>query len=266
MNSTVDCLLISQLWRGNQKKLLVYCTERGLCCISETHGTITQPNWRQPQARSALSVVLFNNTYVRKLNQTFFGKIRYIPNYFQEFAEVDKTWPEDPVLLVLGRNAKEKRPEMAVKIYKQVKQHITSLRIQFVGSGYDQQFLNLQKEFGNASVQIFSPTLEPQLFYANSTLLLFTSVGEGQPLVVSESLSCGLPVAMFNLGVENAREGTIIEPNKKNAAGLARRIEAVVTDRNELERLGKAGRQFIVTQFSKDRINRLWEEAVVSAY
>ena len=71
---------------------------------------------------------------------------------------------------------------------------------------------------------------------------------------------------MFDLGVENAREGTIIEPNKENTAGLASRIEAIVTNQNELERLGKAGQRFIATQFSKDRINRLWEEAVVSAY
>ena len=86
--------------------------------------------------RSALSVVLFNNSYVKKLNQTFFGKIRYIPNYSQEFTDVDRRWPENPTLLVLGRNAKEKRLEMAVEIYRLIKQRVANLQIQFVGSGY----------------------------------------------------------------------------------------------------------------------------------
>lgn len=192
-----------------------------------------------------MSVVLFNNSYVRKLNQTFFGKIRYIPNYFQEFADVNKIWPEDPTLLVLGRHAKDKRPEIAIKVYELVKQHVANLRIQFVGSGYKNQLTELQRQFGNTSVQIFDPTLEPQFFYANSTMLLLTSAGEGQPLVVSEALSCGLPVAMFNLSLENAKEGIIVEPNKENIEGLARRIETVITNRSELERLGKAGKQFI---------------------
>ena len=78
-------------------------------------------------------------------------------------------------------------------------------------------------------------------------MLLFTSVGEGQPLVVSEALSCELPVAMFNIGVENARYGTVIEPNKENVEGLARRIEQVITNKTELERLGEAGKQFVKT-------------------
>jgi glycosyltransferase involved in cell wall biosynthesis len=103
--------------------------------------------------------------------------------------------PGTALVLVVGRLAPEKSPELALRTCAAAPAH---LRIAFVGDGPLRARLEREAaRLGIAERVVFAGTLAPAAMpdvYASADALLFPSVSETQGLVLVEALAAGLPV------------------------------------------------------------------------
>ncbi len=90
--------------------------------------------------------------------------------------------------------------------------------------------------------------------------------GEGFGIVYIEAAACGKPVVAANQGgaveaVQHGVTGLLVNPTEKD---VAEALTLLLTDEEMRERMGKAGREFVVENFSQRMFDRRWEEVVAS--
>ncbi|MDP5054125.1 MAG: glycosyltransferase family 4 protein [Congregibacter sp.] len=87
--------------------------------------------------------------------------------------------------------------------------------------------------------------------YAQATLAVIPSIYEGFGLPAGEAMACGVPVVSTDGGAlpEIVADAGVIVPSA-DADALAAAISALLEDRDERERLARAGRQRILDTFS----------------
>jgi glycosyltransferase involved in cell wall biosynthesis len=100
-------------------------------------------------------------------------------------------------------------------------------------------------------------------YLAELDVFVLPSLNEGIPGAVREALSAGVPVVATDVGgtadvVIDRKTGYLVEP--KNSAELAAAIEPLLKDQDKRHRMGTAGREQIVEQFSIEQYIRKYEE------
>lgn len=96
----------------------------------------------------------------------------------------------------------------------------------------------------------------PEVF-RQASLVVLPSYAEGMPLALAEGAATGR--AIVTTDVPGCREVVIDGENGlkvpvRDAASLARAIETLITDRNELTVMGERGRQHVVTHLAIERV------------
>jgi glycosyltransferase involved in cell wall biosynthesis len=91
--------------------------------------------------------------------------------------------------------------------------------------------------------------------YAAADLFVHPTRAETFGLVAMEALACGTPVVSFNVGgipetVRHEETGLLADP--EDAEGLARHLARLILNPEERERMGKRGRNLVVTDFNFD--------------
>ena len=167
--------------------------------------------------------------------------------------------PEGLDILWVGRlNLYSKLPGLAVQSLAAAQN--PSLRIHFVGPGDDTPFRDLARKLGvEGQCRWYGglPHREVLDMMGKMDLLLFTSVVEGTPHVVLESIACGLPVVCFN----TCGQGDTVDDSTgiripltdpgQSALDFAGVLNRLAADPEQLSRLSAA---------CKDRIRTLsWE-------
>lgn len=92
-------------------------------------------------------------------------------------------------------------------------------------------------------------------FYAAADVFVAPSLEDNLPNTISESLSCGTPVAAFNVGgipdmVEHKKNGYLVKAC--DAKELGRGIEWILSDPLRLKKLGDAARAKAVKEYALD--------------
>jgi glycosyltransferase involved in cell wall biosynthesis len=98
--------------------------------------------------------------------------------------------------------------------------------------------------------------------YWDSEIFVLNSAWEGQGIVLMEAMASGLPVVATRVGgipdvVRDGIEGFLVEPG--DAEGMAGRIEQLASDPDLRARMGAAGRQRAVDEFSIEKCARRYE-------
>lgn len=108
--------------------------------------------------------------------------------------------PAGPLALCVGNLAPEKGFALAIEMLV----HVASLRLAIVGDGpMRHELAALAQRLGVADRVVFLPVMEQAQLrgvYSAADILLVTSLREGWPNVVLESLACGTPVAALDVG------------------------------------------------------------------
>lgn len=156
-------------------------------------------------------------------------KIKVIPVGFNDklFRPMDKNKMrqkygfsiDDKIILYVGRFEKEKRLDILLNAFKEIKNEIINAKLVLVGDGREKNNIeNLIKKLDIKDVVILN-TIEhdrmPEIMNCADVFAL-TSMYEGMPTVVLEALACGIPVVSTDVGdvhkvVKNGESGYIVK-------------------------------------------------------
>ncbi|HEY6836986.1 MAG TPA: glycosyltransferase [Gaiellaceae bacterium] len=170
--------------------------------------------------------------------------------------------PREPVrgrILMVGRLAPPKRPDLALRALAAVRAAIPEAELHLVGDGPLRAGAEaLTARLGlDGAVRFLGKREDVPELLATAECALLASDYEGCPLAVVEAMAAGVPVAATDAG----GTGELVEPGKTgelgplgDAEGLAGALERVLTDPARAARLGAAGRRAAEARLSLDQM------------
>lgn len=155
--------------------------------------------------------------------------------------------PDDILLLYVGRLSAEKH----VDKLRAVLERVPGTRLAIVGHGPARD--QLEAHFAGTPTKFMGEMKGEPLSqaYASADVFTFASALETFGLVVLEAMAAGLPVVSSRVGgipdvVNEGETGYLFDVG--DVEGLVAGVEKIVTDRDNLRRMGQAARAFAETQ------------------
>jgi glycosyltransferase involved in cell wall biosynthesis len=187
-------------------------------------------------------------------------RIRVVYNGVDEHVfkpHADGLSGRDSKIAYVGRISPLKDIGSLLRAMSIVKRDLPQAQLNLWGSAtvvdepYLQNCLSLCRELKlDGSIRFRGRTEQPQLAYQDSSLVVLPSLSEGFPFCVIEAMMSGVPVIATAVGgVPEMLEtcGTLVAP--RDPAGLAGRIQDLLTDRQELQRVSDLGREIALQRF-----------------
>jgi glycosyltransferase involved in cell wall biosynthesis len=143
----------------------------------------------------------------------------------------------DIVLLFVGRFTQKK----GLGVVREIAKARTNLR--WIMIGRDELD---PRTWGLPNVQVLAPQPQARLrnYYIAADLLVLPSTGEGFPLALQESLSCGLPAAVSKEIAEFVPDAPLIEIDVDSLPALQQTLDNVLARRKQLLDLRKAAAEY----------------------
>ncbi len=173
-------------------------------------------------------------------------------------------------ILFVGRLGREKRPELFVKLAKEITiQHPkANLTFRIVGDGpLRSELEKLSTKLGlSGDVLLFNgEQSDISEIYRNSNMLILTSDYEGTPNVVLEAMAHGLPVVSTRVGgvPDILPDGAGILVDSSDFSGLVEATERLILDPELRVAMGKKAKAAISERHSPDSLGRRLKEIYV---
>jgi len=189
------------------------------------------------------------------LIQDCFGVIpEYIPNAVctEDFSYCQN---DSRTVTYVGKLEKWKGLEELIGVFKIVHDQMDDVRFRVVGNGS----LSEKLKRSNLPLDIvgYVPHLNMPKVYGESAVTILPSYMEGSPTVCMESLSCGTPCVATNVGdtpeiVMDGKCGYLANPGDVNT--FAERIIGLLQDSGLRKRMGAAGREHVMRNFSYESV------------
>lgn len=196
------------------------------------------------------------------------NKIVVIHNPAVNLSQINKQKTVSPekegnYFLFVGRLMPQKRLDVLINIFENITKQIPGLQLVIVGEGPEEEKLKaLTARLGLSSSVIFAGFKENTAeFYQNAKATVLTSLYEGFPNVLVESIAAGTPVVSFDCpsGPEDIIEpgiNGILVPNQ-DAEAFAKALISIATDQiqfqkqNVIETSKKFSVETVVNQYEK---------------
>ena len=185
-------------------------------------------------------------------------QLSYIPNGVDTAFFVPAVTPpsqKPPVLLCVARLAQDKDHLTLLRAFELVLQRCPEARLRIVGDGPEEASLHrwAAENQAGANVDFVPGGLDMREHYAAARVFALSSVREGQPNVILEAMSCGLPVCATSVGgiprlVEHGENGFLSSAG--DAAVLAENCCRLLADGGLCDSMGQAGRKRVERDFS----------------
>lgn len=191
-------------------------------------------------------------------------KLAYIPNgvdtdFFSPCGTVEKTSNAQTVVCV-ARLAKDKDHKTLLRAFAIVADKFPQVRLRLVGEGPEENGIkafvqdSLPQMAANL-VEFAGACADPRPHYAQANIFALASIREGQPNVILEAMSCGLPVCATNVGgipslVEDGTSGLLCEA--EDAETFAGNLIRLLDNPPLATRLGAVGRKLVQEKYSFD--------------
>lgn len=161
-----------------------------------------------------------------------------------------------PVLLYVGRIIGEKGVDLLPEVHARVRERLPEAHLVLVGPEDDRDPVKAETLAylrGTPQVHWLGYRNDPRTAYALGDLFVFPSYFEGFGNVLLEAAAMEVPAVAFD--VSGVREAVVDGVSGKlvpsgDAAGMAKAILAIITDRALRERMAKAGRERVVREFA----------------
>lgn len=199
------------------------------------------------------------------------GQYRVVPNgvRLERFA-----LPRAPVrgrILMVGRLAPPKRPDLALQALASVRQAIPEAELHVVGDGpLRPRAEALSSQLGlNGAVRFLGNREDVPELLANAECALLASDYEGCPLTVVEAMAAGVPVVATDAG----GTGELVQPGQTgelgplgDSQGLASALQQVLSSPARAAELGAEGKRVAEARLSLDdmvqSLVELYDEAI----
>lgn len=206
-------------------------------------------------------------------------KTRVIPNgvHYSRFCEIPEKKPDGFIDIgAVVRIAKIKDIKTMLYAFLELHSRLPETRLHIMGGVDDEDYMEeCQKliEVNNIEGVIFTGLVNVIEYMEKLDFTILTSISEGQPLSVLESLAAKRPVVVTDVGCcrelvdgeENdtcGKAGYYVPPMNKNE--LAQAMYRICVDEKERKRMGENGqrrvREFYTHKSSMDCYRRLYKE------
>lgn len=188
--------------------------------------------------------------------------------------ESDAVEPQTRRLVCVGRLFPTKGQDVLIRALALLKERAPCVRIEFLGGGPEEGTLRkLAREVSVEDACEFAGAVshaEVLRRVARADATVVPSRSDNCPLVVIESLALGVPLVASKVGgivetIDEGVEGFLVPPD--DAAALADRLAALLTDEGLRRRMGGAARARFLAQFEQGRVvaeQVRWFEGVVA--
>jgi GalNAc-alpha-(1->4)-GalNAc-alpha-(1->3)-diNAcBac-PP-undecaprenol alpha-1,4-N-acetyl-D-galactosaminyltransferase len=198
----------------------------------------------------------------------FSKKIKIIYNaYLLNIYKNQKKIKKNNWLLNVGRFCKQKNQKSLLKaFYEFNKNYNNNYKLVLIGDGYKKKYLiNLSKELGIFNKIIFISWIDNlSYYYMRSKLLIHSSLYEGLPNVLIDSVNYELPVISTDVSgasdiLRNNRGGIIIEKNnyKKLALSINNSLNYYSLMKNKILFAKKSIKRFLLSTQAEKYVNLL---------
>ena len=163
-----------------------------------------------------------------------------------------------PTLLFFGRISKYKGIEILLKVFPIIKEQVPQARLLIVGSGdlspYKKQLENLEDV---TIINRWVKDEEVATYFCQADVLVAPYTDASQSGVIPIAYAFRVPVITTRVGglpeqVEEGKTGLLVPPG--DAIQLARACVQLLTDPNEAARLGQAGYEKAMQEWSWERV------------
>ncbi|MBO4334297.1 MAG: glycosyltransferase [Desulfovibrio sp.] len=194
-------------------------------------------------------------------------RLHYIPNGVDcDFFSPQLPPPSErePVLLCVARLAEDKDHLTLLRAFELVLRAFPQARLRLVGDGPRQkELLAWVKARPHLAVDFVPGTTDVRPNYAEARLFVLSSEREGQPNVLLEAMSSGLPVCATAVGgipalVDDGRTGLLSEAH--NAEAFAANCLRLLNDPALGDAMGKQGRAAVMASYGFASMVRAHEE------
>jgi len=173
-----------------------------------------------------------------------------------------------PVIGVFAAFREQKNHPMLLRAFKQVLDSFPEARLLLVGDQpvdgrgkYDDYKARLHRTVDDLGLRdrclFLGHQKNPEDLYAACDVTALSSLHEGTPNVLLESMACGIPVVATNV-CDNAyvvREGEVgYLVAVGDEAGMAQRLKSLLTDAALRMKMGQRARSWVMEEFSNKRL------------
>lgn len=178
-----------------------------------------------------------------------------------DFESVENKVGESFKIACIGRLDKEKRWDVALKVFKKLKDSGFGISVEIAGNGLLKDELenaigeqNLQNE-----IKLIGNVNDVSSFFSRNNIQVHTADFEGMPNVIMEAMACGRAVVATNAGdtsqlIENGINGYVV--NCGDVEGLYRRIVSLIEDPSMCIAMGLKGREIAENRFKVELLRK----------
>lgn len=190
------------------------------------------------------------------------ANIYVIPN-MNSFIIDQKSNLENKKVIAVGRLDAQKGFDRLIDIWTKISLKHNDWQLHIYGKGPDKEKLEdlIKKEGLNNSIYINSPTKDIKAKYLESSIFCLTSTYEGWGLVLTEAMSCGLPVVSYDIPcgpqdlITNTYNGFLIKDGDANEFSKA--LVLLMDNKAIRDSIG-INAQESVKQYNTDLIMNKW--------
>ena len=149
-----------------------------------------------------------------------------------------------------------------IKSWEIINEKHPDWQLHIYGSGNNEEYQNLAIDYG-LKEKVFCHSTTKELYdkMLDSSIFILSSRYEGFGLVITEAMSCGLPVVSFACPcgpkdiITDGKNGYLVEP--ENVEALTERICHLIEHEELRKEMGKAARKR-AEDFQEDKIMQKW--------
>jgi starch synthase len=191
------------------------------------------------------------------------SNIEIIPSIIETEKFKPKESKKDDIVLFASHLIPTKGPDIALRIAKEI---LAERKIKFVFIGIGAMEKKLKREARNYGDRIIFlknlPLNELIEWYSRASVLILPSYYEAFSRVLAEAMSCGTPVVATKVGgipevVDDGKTGFLVKYG--NWTSFKDRINQLLDDPGLRNRMGRAGRDKVIKNFSTNVVIRKLE-------
>ena len=169
--------------------------------------------------------------------------------------------PNEKIILFIGQLIERKGVEYLIKSYKKIKDYNENLCLVIVGDGVLKKELEeicINKQIKDVYFTGWVSEEEKIIYYSIADLFVLPTLKDLCPLVINETMACGLPVISTNAAgcavdmIISGENGFIVD--SANVEQLYSAIKEIISDDELARRMGEKSLEIIESGFSLDKV------------